>query len=225
MPELMTVAIADVLSWEPCRFDDGESHLRTMLAPLGERFSALDVLGLEGVEPPDRLWVVLREELVPARVLRLFAVACAERALQRERKAGTALKERTLFRPLPSIFGLEYSLIVFVYEKRDDPATTTGKLNIVHTIFVEAERTADFQMTRSILQILDNEGTAEDLLALMRDRNLPVDDIEAAAIAEDLLRGRPNQGYLTISNALQWRLQYQRVIERAGQVTGVQRVR
>ena len=123
------------------------------------------------------------------------------------------------------IFGLGYSLIVFVYEKTDDPVTTTGRLNIVHTIFVEAERTADFQMTRTILQILDNEGTSEDLVALMRDRNLPVDDIEAAAIAQDLLRERPNQGYLTISNALQWRLQYQRVIDRAGQVDGVQRVR
>ncbi len=31
-------------------------------------------------------------------------------------------------------------------------------------------------------------------------------------------------GYLTISNALQWRLQYRRVIEQAGQVDGIVRV-
>ncbi len=34
------------------------------------------------------------------------------------------------------IYGLGYSLLVFVYDKRDDPATKTGKLNIQHTIFV-----------------------------------------------------------------------------------------
>ena len=43
------------------------------------------------------------------------------------------------------------------------------------------------------------------------DRNLPVDDIEANNIAEELLKAPPAQGYLTISNALQWRLQYSRI--------------
>lgn len=36
--------------------------------------------------------------------------------------------------------------------------------------------------------------------------------IEARAIADEILRNPPKQGYLTISNALQWRLQYGRVI-------------
>ena len=31
--------------------------------------------------------------------------------------------------------------------------------------------------------------------------------------------------YLTISNALQWRLQYRRVIQQAGDVAGISRVR
>ncbi len=35
----------------------------------------------------------------------------------------------------------------------------------------------------------------------------------------------PNIGYLTISNALQWRLQYRRVIEEAGKVDGIRRIR
>ena len=38
------------------------------------------------------------------------------------------------------------------------------------------------------------------------------------------LSHRPAVGYLTISNALQWRLQYSRVIEQAGRVGGVQRI-
>src|SRR4030065_1213726 len=53
------------------------------------------------------------------------------------------------------IYGLGYSLLVFVYDKVDDNRKKTATLNILHTIFVEAERTADFQMTRGRRQILD----------------------------------------------------------------------
>ncbi|MEG4176176.1 type II restriction endonuclease [Microcoleus sp. S13_C3] len=119
------------------------------------------------------------------------------------------------------IFGLGYSLIIFVYEKTDNSTIRTATLNILHTIYVSAERTADFQMTRGIRNILDNEGNKDDLLAFMFDKNLPVDEIEAGNIADEILRNPPLQGFLTISNALQWRLQYGRVIEGAGQQEGV----
>lgn len=119
------------------------------------------------------------------------------------------------------IFGLGYSLIIFVYEKTDNSTIRTATPNILHTIYVSAERTADFQMTRGIRNILDNEGNKDDLLAFMFDKNLPVDEIEAGNIADEILRNPPVQGFLTISNALQWRLQYGRVIERAGQQEGV----
>jgi len=123
------------------------------------------------------------------------------------------------------IFGLGYHLLVFVYSKTDDSINRTGKLEMMHTIFVDKTRTADFQMTRGIIQILENEGNVDDLIAFMMDRNLPVDEIEAQKLAEELLQNPPEPGYLTISNALQWRLQYSRVIQNAGNVEGVYRVR
>ena len=119
------------------------------------------------------------------------------------------------------IFGLGYSLLVFAYEKHDDEATATGRLNIRHLIFVEANRTADFQTTTGIADILRRDGNKDDLIAFMAERMLPVDEIEAANIADDILQSPPTIGYLTISNALQWRLQYRRVIEKADTVTGV----
>ena len=61
-------------------------------------------------------------------------------------------------------------------------------------------------------------------MAFLQDRNLPVDEIEANNIAEQVLREKPQQGYLTISNALQWRLQYARVIQHAGAVDGIKRI-
>jgi hypothetical protein len=119
------------------------------------------------------------------------------------------------------IFGLGYSLMIFVYDKVDNSINRTATLTILHTIYITAERTADFQMTRGIRNILDNEGNKDDLIAFILDRNLPVDEIEAANIADEILINPPIQGFLTISNALQWRLQYGRVIDRAGQEEGI----
>ena len=51
---------------------------------------------------------------------------------------------------------------------------------------------------------------------------LPLDDIQAQTLAEEVLASPPDIGYLTISNALQWRLQYSRVIQQAGAITGIE---
>ena len=123
------------------------------------------------------------------------------------------------------IYGLGYSLLIFVYEKTDDSETQTGNLNILHAVFVDASRTADYQTTTGILRIIENNGNEDDLIAFMQERSLPVDDIQALQLAQELLENPPKTGYLTISNALQWRLQYRRVIEQAGTVEGIQRVR
>ncbi len=123
------------------------------------------------------------------------------------------------------VFGLGYHLLVFVYEKSDDEETKTGKLNMQHTIFVEKERTADFQTTKGILDILEREGNKDDVVAFIMERNLPVDEIGAEQLAKMILKTPPNEGYLTISNALQWRLQYRRVIQKAGEISGILRVR
>jgi hypothetical protein len=119
------------------------------------------------------------------------------------------------------IYGLGYSLLVFVYDKTDNHQTHSGVLNMLHTIFVQEDKTADFQTTSGILKILENKGNVDDLVAFIFERNLPIDEIEAFKLAEELLVSAPNLGYLTISNALQWRLQYARVIENAGVVEGV----
>lgn len=122
------------------------------------------------------------------------------------------------------IYGLGYSLIVFVYEKTDDHKNKTGRLNILHTIFVDKSKTADYQTTIGLCSILDNNGNEDDLIGFMFDRNFPVDDIEAKNLALEILTSRPEIGYLTISNALQWRLQYKRIIQFAGKIDGILRV-
>jgi uncharacterized membrane protein YheB (UPF0754 family) len=123
------------------------------------------------------------------------------------------------------IFGLGYNLLVFVYKKEDNNQNKTSVLNILHTVFVEKNKTADFQLTTSINSILDNHGNKDDIISLFLDKNLPVDEISAEELANEVLENRPEIGYLTISNALQWRLQYSRIIEKAGNVSGIYKLK
>lgn len=122
------------------------------------------------------------------------------------------------------VYGLGYSLLVFVYDKRDDGKTRTGRLEIQHTIFVQRERTADFQTTSGLHRLIENKANRDDILAFFQERMLPVDEIEAGSLADEVLRNPPAIGYLTVSNALQWRLQYGRVIEQAGKIGGILRL-
>ena len=123
------------------------------------------------------------------------------------------------------IYGLGYNLLIFVYEKIDNNKTKKSRLNILHTLFVNKECTADYQLTTSINTILDNNSNKEDLTSLFFDKNLPIDEIEASNLVDEIFKNRPNIGYLTISNALQWRLQYSRIIEKAGNVQGIYRLK
>lgn len=123
------------------------------------------------------------------------------------------------------IYGLGYHLLVFVYEKSDDHRLRTGRLNMRHVLFIRKDRTADYQTTRGILEILARDGNTDDLVAFFQDRVLPVDEVGAQKLAEEVIQSPPLPGYLTISNALQWRLQYSRTIQKAGEVEGISRIR
>lgn len=122
------------------------------------------------------------------------------------------------------IYGLGYSLIVFVYDKVDNPRRKTGTLNILRTIFVEKHRTGDFQMTHGLRDILERQGNHDDLVSYMMSRRLPAEDIELNALATEVLNNKPEQGYLTMTDALQWRLNYGHALSAADKVPGVKAV-
>ena len=122
------------------------------------------------------------------------------------------------------VYGLGYSLLVFVYAKHDDAASMASRIDVRHTVFVDKEQTGDFQMTHGLRRLLENRANRDDILAFFEERMLPADDVEAVALAEEVLRSPPRLGYLTVSNALQWRLQYARAIQEAGKVEGILRI-
>ena len=110
------------------------------------------------------------------------------------------------------IYGLGYNLLLFVYEKADDPGTQTSILDFKSCSFIHKERTGDYQTTKAILQMIENNANTDDIMAYLMDRNIPADEITLQDITTEIIKNPPMQGYLTISNALQWRLQYQRIV-------------
>ena len=122
------------------------------------------------------------------------------------------------------IYGLGYNLLLFVYEKIDDPGKQTANLNFKSCSFISKERTADYQTTRAILQMLENNANTDDIMAYLMDRNIPADDITLNSIAEEIIKRPPKMGYLTISNALQWRLQYQRIVMLQDVIEGIVKI-
>jgi hypothetical protein len=122
------------------------------------------------------------------------------------------------------IFGLGYNLLVFVYNKQDDAQTKTTLLDFVSCSFIGKERTADYQMTTALRQMIDNKANAEDIFAYLNDRNIPADEVSLMQMAESILKNPPEVGYLTISNALQWRLQYTRIVMLKDKVSGITKI-
>lgn len=123
------------------------------------------------------------------------------------------------------IFGLGYNLILFVYRKEDDTETKTGKLDIISCKFIDASRTADYQITTGLHNIINNNGNQDDIFAFLFDHNIPADETTLYNMAEHILRNPPEIGYLTISNALQWRLQYGRVVALTDAIKGIETIR
>ncbi|MCH5354138.1 MAG: restriction endonuclease [Acutalibacter sp.] len=117
------------------------------------------------------------------------------------------------------IFGLGYNLLVFVYEKYDTNNSCT--LHFTHCAFIDKERTADFTITKRLREMVYDGAIKEDIIGFLQDKNVPGDEIVYNDLADEILACPPEQGYLTISNALQWRLQYTRVIALNNRIPGV----
>ena len=117
------------------------------------------------------------------------------------------------------IFGLGYNLLVFVYEKQDESKRCW--LRFRYCTFIEKERTADYTITKRLREMITDGANKEDVVSYLQDKNVPGDEIVYNHLADEILKNPPEQGYLTISNALQWRLQYTRAITSANTVKGI----
>ena len=122
------------------------------------------------------------------------------------------------------IYGLGYNLLVFVYEKTDNQENETAILDFKSCSFISKERTADYTTTFRLIEMINDGANEDDIIAYLNDKNIPADDITLTLIAKQILENTPKLGYLTISNALQWRLQYGRVVALSKKVKGITKI-
>lgn len=117
------------------------------------------------------------------------------------------------------IYGLGYNLLVFVYDKTD--INNKCYLEFKHCMFLEAEKSGDYNLTKTLRLLIKNNACKEDIVELLDDRNVPGDRQVLENLAEKILSNPPQQGYLTISNAFQWRLKYNNIINLDSEIEGV----
>jgi len=80
---------------------------------------------------------------------------------------------------------------------------------------------ADFTITKRLREMIKDGANKEDIIAFLQDKNVPGDEIVYSDLADEILAHTPIQGYLAISNTLQWRLQYSRAIGLKNKVDGI----
>ena len=122
------------------------------------------------------------------------------------------------------VYGLGYNLLLFVYDKQDNARAKKAKLTFVSCAFIESNRTGDYRTTRNLLQILANDAYQEDVFAFLNDTNLGGDEAELNALADEVMRTPPTQGYLGTWIKPEWRTWYNRVIELDEPVAGIVKV-
>ena len=79
---MKSITYEEFLEFKPywLKTEGGAARLKKIGARK-ERWTALGILALDDVDAEDKLWAVLREELIDARILHEFACWCAEDAL------------------------------------------------------------------------------------------------------------------------------------------------
>jgi hypothetical protein len=150
-----------------------------------------------------------------------------------DKKINTDIKVTSVKQPQSScpftsanqkVFGLEYNLLLFVYEKEDIHEKKAAKIDFLICAFIDKERTADYTTTFRLREMLKDGAIKEDIITYLCDRNIPADDFILNQMADKIIEKMPEQGYLSISNALQWRLQYQRVVSLSEPVAGISKI-
>lgn len=116
------------------------------------------------------------------------------------------------------IYGLGHNIILLVYKKRD--INNKCYLDFKHCIFIPLEKTGDYSLTKKLRKIISKGGSEKDVINLLNEKNIPGDREVLENLAKRILSNPPQQGYLTISNALQWRLKYSNAINLKNEING-----
>lgn len=117
------------------------------------------------------------------------------------------------------IYGLGYNLLIFIYEKTD--VNNRCYLNFKHCMFLESGRSGDYNLTKILRKMIELGAKEPDIIEILKDNDVSSDEETLKHLAQKIIKKPPKQGYLTISNAFQWRLRYFNAINLEDNIDGV----
>ena len=114
--------------------------------------------------------------------------------------------------PEQKIYGLGHHLIVFVYNRIVNESEKTAYLKIEEAVFIDAKHTSDYEITNQLRGLLAEGAQIQQVEDFLSSQGLLLNDKERKDLAQKIFNNPPEQGYLTMSDALQWRLNYGKTI-------------
>ena len=112
------------------------------------------------------------------------------------------------------IYGLGYNILLFIYnmDKEND-------LKFESCNFIKSNQTGDYNLTKNLIQMVENNWKKEDITKYLIECKIPGNLDTLEQLSEEIINNPPEQGYLTISNALQWRLKYSHIKDTTETIT------
>ena len=117
------------------------------------------------------------------------------------------------------VYGLGHNLLIFIYEKID--VKNRCYIDFKQCIFLEAEKTGDYLLTKKLIELCEKGTNENEIIDVLIKKNVPGDEQNLKNLAKKILLKTPKQGYLTISNAFQWRLKYNNILNLNKDVFGI----
>ena len=106
------------------------------------------------------------------------------------------------------IYGLGYNILLFIYDSNIEDYTD---LKFESCTFIKASETGDYNLTKNLIKMVENKWDADRITEYLIKCKMPGNYNSLNELAHEIIENPPRQGYLTISNALQWRLKYSHV--------------
>ena len=108
------------------------------------------------------------------------------------------------------VFGLPYNILLFIYQKSDTVIGATFK--IISCCYIPQDKTGDHRITKEILNLLSklkNMEITDNEFKEAVERKLQIKGAKLAdGIIEKIKTNPPQLGAITITPAIQWRLNY-----------------
>ena len=122
---------------------------------------------------------------------------------------------------MQKIYGLGFNVILFIYEKEDNHDQKASRISFKKCAFIEKERTADYDITFQLIQMIENDAQKDDIIGFLMDHNMPADELKLNHIAEQILINPPKQGYFGICYPMKWELKFGKFLDLKEQTGGI----